>query len=347
MSERFWWINDTRTPELKIAGAYLWFARSSSPGKTREESQRNFLRILPGDVILLFAEHAVRSVGVVLDAARESAIPLQPMHGRNARSTGGLARAAVGWVMTVQFMKLPIPLHPEEYSAELAEVLPKKNSPIRANGSCNQHVCVAAVPEQMVRLISRVLRDELEHAIDSIRASVGQGLADDAAEAAIRRRRDLDPSQAAHLLKARHGQGLFRERLEAFETTCRLTGLSDRRHLDAVHMKPWSDCDDHEKLDGHNGLLLSPHFARLFYRGHISFADDGELLISPRMNPAVLVSWGVRLPCNVGAFGPAQCRFLAHHRREVFGHQSGGRRRLPDRAGPEDVHPGPPVVNPA
>jgi len=40
--------------------------------------------------------------------------------------------------------------------------------------------------------------------------------------------------------------GVFRERLERAETTCRVTGIMDRRYLQATHIKPWKDADDRE-----------------------------------------------------------------------------------------------------
>jgi putative restriction endonuclease len=101
----------------------------------------------------------------------------------------------------------------------------------------------------------------------------------------------------------------------------------DRRHLRATHIKPWCECDDGEKLDGLNGLLMSPHLAHLFERGYVSFSDAGELLVSQELNPAVLLSWKLELPLNVGAFVPRQCRYLEYHRREVFERHGGGRRQ--------------------
>ena len=85
-----------------------------------------------------------------------------------------------------------------------------------------------------------------------------------------------------------------------------MSGLLDRRHLRARHIKPWSICSDQEKLDGFNGLLFSPQFDHLFTRGYIAFADNGELLVSRYLNPAVLQSWRITLPINVGAFKPQQ-----------------------------------------
>src|SRR5262249_21321291 len=121
--------------------------------------------------------------------------------------------------------------------------------------------------------------------------------------------------------------GVFRANLELHEHCCRITGVLDRRHLWARHIKPWSECDDSERLDGNNGLLMSPHVAHLFERGYISFLDDGELLVSQELNPVVLENWHVQPPLNVGEFRPEQCYFLDYHRREVFQQHGAGRRR--------------------
>ena len=68
------------------------------------------------------------------------------------------------------------------------------------------------------------------------------------------------------LTKARLGQGLFRHRVAEREPACRVTGLKRQEFLVASHIKPWRDCDNSERLDGANGLLLSPHVDKLFDR---------------------------------------------------------------------------------
>jgi hypothetical protein len=142
----------------------------------------------------------------------------------------------------------------------------------------------------------------------------------------IQQRSDLDPAAKATLVMARRGLGVYRENVEQIETACRVTGVLDRRHLRARHIKPWHLSDDKEKLDGQNGLLLAPHVEHLFDRGHISFTDAGSLLVSERMNNAVLSAWGLKRGQQVGAFGPKQCQYLAYHREHIFEHHAGGRR---------------------
>jgi predicted restriction endonuclease len=147
-----------------------------------------------------------------------------------------------------------------------------------------------------------------------------------AEERRIEQRPFLDDAQRQSLIKARHGQGIFRDNLEKLEQRCRVTGLQDRRHLRAGHIKPWCKSDDREKLDGNNGLLFSPHLHHLFDRGHISFSDLGELLVSRHLNPAVLMCWELVMPIYVGPFNPEQCVYMAYHRNSVFERQEGGRR---------------------
>jgi len=106
--------------------------------------------------------------------------------------------------------------------------------------------------------------------------------------------------------------------LEEIETCCRLTGLSELSHLRASHIKPWRASTDAEKLDGNNGLLLSPHVDHLFDQGYISFTDTGDLLVSTSLKPSVLALWKLTENANVGVFNPAQRSYLAYHRQNIF-----------------------------
>jgi hypothetical protein len=83
---------------------------------------------------------------------------------------------------------------------------------------------------------------------------------DDALEAALREDQSLDETTRRAVVEARRGQGRFRLNLEAVERACRITGVADPRLLRASHIKPWRSClSSAERLDGENGLLLSPN----------------------------------------------------------------------------------------
>ena len=71
-------------------------------------------------------------------------------------------------------------------------------------------------------------------------------------------------TKRAAVIQARRGQGLFRRRVEKREASCRVTHVNDPVYLRASHIKPWRKSTDKEKLDGNNGLMLSPHIDMLF-----------------------------------------------------------------------------------
>ena len=321
-SPRYWWVNHKRTHQQELDGEFLWSPKRKQ-SSADSESSNNMTRIGPGDVVFAysFETGTLRAVGVALGRAREAPNPFEFEVGR--KQPGGHR----GWQVTVRFAELSKPLNPRSCAVELAPLLPEKNSPLRTNGDGNPALYLAYVPQRLVAALRRLVGEELEARIEEIGQRAGSHFPDDVAEEVLLQRMDLSPAAKIDLVKARRGQGLFRTHLESVESSCRLTGLLDRRHLRAIHIKPWRICSDVEKLDGCNGLLLSPHLEHLFCRGYISFADSGELLVSRYLNPAVLDKWGVQLPCQVNAFRPEQCSYLEFHRSEVFERHVGGRRK--------------------
>ena len=88
-----------------------------------------------------------------------------------------------------------------------------------------------------------------------------------------------------------------------------------------THMvMPWRDSTNEERLDGENGLLLTPSIDHLFDRGFIGFENNGKLIISPVAHRPSLVRMGVETEqiVNVGRFSSGQKQFLDFHRNSVF-----------------------------
>jgi len=85
-------------------------------------------------------------------------------------------------------------------------------------------------------------------------------------------------TEAERLVVQRVGQDIFRARLmDYWQSRCPLTGISEPALLRASHIKPWASCDtDAERLDVHNGLLLSALWDAAFDRGLVTFDDDGS-----------------------------------------------------------------------
>ncbi|MDQ2918236.1 MAG: HNH endonuclease, partial [Pseudomonadota bacterium] len=104
------------------------------------------------------------------------------------------------------------------------------------------------------------------------------------------------------------------------ERACRITGVTREEHLRASHCKPWRDATNEERLDGENGLLLTPNADHLFDRGFIGFEDNGDVLISPVAHAESLARMGLdpQYSRNVGKFGAGQRHYLAFHREYVL-----------------------------
>jgi len=130
----------------------------------------------------------------------------------------------------------------------------------------------------------------------------------------------VNETEREAIVRARRGQGLFKQRVMEIETRCRITGVDNVSHLLASHCKPWRDSTNEERLNGENGLLLTPSIDHLFDRGFIGFEDSGNLIISPVAHRPSLQRMGVETTrsVNVGPFTEGQRQFLEYHRNAVL-----------------------------
>lgn len=316
-----WWVNHQETCRQEIEGSYLWSPKpKANRDGARNVSSDNMTRAIPGDVVFSHADGRIGAVGVVVDRVRTA--PKPPKSG----PTAPRAQAPTGWLLPVRFELLQQPLAPRDHMPRLVPLLPSKHSPIRASGEPSQAIYLAELPSAMAAALREILGAQVEEIEEKVGIETNDQLVDAAIEERIWRRTSLSPREKRQLINARLGQGIFRENVERIERSCRVTGVLDRRHLRARHIKPWKLSDDREKLDGFNGLLLSPHVDQLFSRGYISFADNGQLLISRHLNPVVAKVWGLDRNGSRDPFGPEQCRYLEFHRRHIFENVTGGRR---------------------
>jgi hypothetical protein len=94
-------------------------------------------------------------------------------------------------------------------------------------------------------------------------------------------------TEGERLVIQRIGQDVFRGALmDYWGGRCPLTGISEPELLRASHIVPWAECNDAQRLDVYNGLLLSALWDAAFDRGLVSFADDGTVLVSIRLSEA-------------------------------------------------------------
>ena len=95
-------------------------------------------------------------------------------------------------------------------------------------------------------------------------------------------------TEAERLVVQRVGQDVFRDGLMKYwNGQCPLTAITEPALLRASHIKPWAACEsDAERLDVHNGLLLSALWDAAFDRGLVTFEDDGAPRFSAKLGEA-------------------------------------------------------------
>ncbi|MBC3812859.1 HNH endonuclease [Undibacterium aquatile] len=142
-------------------------------------------------------------------------------------------------------------------------------------------------------------------------------LLDEIAEKDVSQNPNLTETEKQQLVKARIGQGAFRESLISMWSKCCVTGCEYVSILRASHIKPWRDSTNAERLDKFNGLLLSPNFDALFDKGLISFTDSGEVLISKALPTAARKALGCSNDAKV-CLQPAHIKYMKWHRDKVF-----------------------------
>jgi len=294
---RYWWVNQNQTYKAEVGGGYMWSPKTNKDGSF-SQFYHNMTKVSSGDIVFSFADTYIKNVGVVSVPACSAEKPKE-------FGKAGDAWDADGWLVQVDYEELGRPIKPKEHMEALAPLLPKRYSPIRADGGGNQ-VYLAEIPGPMAEALLSLFGQEIDVALEA-----GQ-------EREIQNRTDIGVTERYQLVLSRVGQGRYRTNLEKHESGCRITGITNGKFLTASHIKPWSKSSDFEKIDGNNGLLLSPHIDRLFDRGYISFEDSGTLMLSPKLPDDVVSAWSLSADFALRPFRKEQRAYMEYHRTNIF-----------------------------
>jgi len=305
---RYWWVNQNQTYRFEVPGGYLW-----SP-KRRADGGRNYFyetmeQVRPGDVVFSFADTYIKAIGIVQREAETTPKPDFQSAGSNWSNTG--------WFVEVEFAELPNLIKPKDYMEQIRPLLAEKYAPLQANGNGLQGIYLTEISLEFGELLTLLSNANLP-AIEQELAPAFDSESDYEINLEIEARHLEGDLEKIQVTKSRRGQGIFKSNVRLIENHCRITGVTSIKHLRASHIKPWAASNNEEKLDGSNGLLLSPHVDHLFDRGFISFKDSGDLLISGKLNPIVLDKWSIAPYQNVGGFIDSQKSYLEYHRDLIF-----------------------------
>ena len=315
----YWWVNQNQTYVHEIEGGYMWSPKTKANGH-RNRFYENMKEVRPGDIVFSFRNATIAAAGRITSTAYECPKPLE-------FEEAGKNWSDVGWKVDVRYREVPEPQRPKDYIGDLRPHLPQKYSPLQPEtGDGLQSVYLAAVPPAMAEVVLTLVElggGSVPPALD------GDGADDDEArwadaianreQARIDSDAELDETEKEALVRARRGQGKFRTDVLKIEPQCRVTRVENPDYLRASHIWPWRHCTNRERLDPNNGLMLTPSVDHLFDKGHISFSDAGQVLVSPVADEEALARLGVRAGQSVGPFSSEQRRYLRRHREGADG----------------------------
>ncbi len=90
----------------------------------------------------------------------------------------------------------------------------------------------------------------------------------------------------------------FRDRLIEYWGGSSVSDCGNSDELIAVPIKSWDDCDEFEKNDLYNGLILCKNHASLFLEYLVSFDELGQILISESLSDSDIQKLGIsRVDC--------------------------------------------------
>jgi hypothetical protein len=320
---RYWWVNQNQTFRQEIEGGYLWSPKRNANG-ARNPFYESMREVSSGDLIFSFVDTRVGAIGIAKSYCWECPKPTEfGSVGQNWEN--------IGWRVNVSFTKLLNRIRPKNHMGVLRKVLPDRYSPLQPNGNGIQSIYLAELSQDFAEVLGGLIGEEARSliaaaeacaAVENDRTMTGDEL--DVWESRIEQQIETDASvketDREAIVRARRGQGLFKQRVMRIETRCRITRVDNPSYLLASHCKPWRDSSNEERLNGENGLLLTPSIDHLFDRGFIGFEDSGNLIISPVAHKPSLQSMGVETErvINVGTFTEGQRQFLDFHRNAVL-----------------------------
>lgn len=320
---RYWWVNQNQTFRYEIGGGYLWSPKRNANG-ARNPFYESMREVSPGDLIFSFVDTRIAAIGIAKSYCWECPKPAE------FGSTGEYWEN-VGWRVTVSFTTLLHRVRPKDHMEVLRSLLPDRYSPLQSNGNGNQALYLTDIPqgfaEVLIGLIGNEARILLSKPVEIAPVDGNPMVSGDdldiwehRLEQQVEKDRSVPETDREAIIRARCGQGLFKQRVMHIERKCRITGVENLTHLIASHCKPWRDASNEERLDGENGLLLTPSVDHLFDRGFIGFENSGELIISPIAHRPSLQRMGIETEhsVNVGLFTEGQKHFLEFHRNSVL-----------------------------
>ena len=304
---KYWWVNHNQTFKEEINGGYIWAPKANRAGQ-KKVTYTNLTKVSPNDLIFSFARSRIMGIGIVTHDHKDS---LKPSEFGKA----GDIWDDNGWMVPVEWVMLDQPIVIQDHLDKILSKFIFPHSPLNKKGTGNQNCYLANIPEDLgTYLLEATKNENIQNSIESIQHTIE----DNRMENSIMENRAIHETMKLQLINARIGQGVYRLNLGRIENHCRFTDVDDKRLLIASHIKPWRKSNNDEKLDGYNGLLLSPHADKMFDGGYISIDQKGKILTINEQIKKLMTKWGIDPKRNIGRFKEEQLDYLSFHENEIF-----------------------------
>ena len=230
---RYWWVNQNQTYRAEVRGSFMWSPKQNANG-ARNQFYDNMREVSPGDIVFSFCDTRIKAIGVVTGRSQTGPKPDFGAAGSNWSQEG--------WFVPVDYCTLNNQIRPKEHIQILRPFLPTRYSPLQASGDGLQSVYLAEVPsslaDALIGLIGQAYWDAYQ-TIAVLQEPPDKIELEKETESVL-----VGPTFREQLVRARRGQGVFRANVLLREESCRVTGVSEPRHLKASHIKPWRDASD-------------------------------------------------------------------------------------------------------
>lgn len=148
---RYWWANQNQHAyETETVGGYLWSPRHRSDG-SRNPFYDNLRLARNNDMIFAYHDSAIRSVGVVLESAREAPCPDPPPPPKPDEKL--ISPDTPGWLLDVAWLPLLNPLFPTQHMDLLEPLLPTAHSPLSPSGHGLQGGRLLELPQHLAIML--------------------------------------------------------------------------------------------------------------------------------------------------------------------------------------------------
>src|SRR5580698_913369 len=209
---RYWWVNQNQTFRQEIAGSYLWSPKRNA-NDARNPFYESMREVAPGDLIFSFVDTRIAAIGIARSYCWECPKPTE-------FGSAGQNWENIGWRVNVSFVSLLNKIRPKDHMTVLRTVLPRRYSPLQANGNGIQSIYLTELSRDFAEVLTGLIGEEIQPFVAG--ASVGAPIENgrivtgddlDVWERKLEEQIEGDASVPATdreaIIRARVGQGIF------------------------------------------------------------------------------------------------------------------------------------------